>query len=79
MYIHIKDSKIINTEQVSMICITKKYNKPNCEWWLTAISGGEEWIIEKYPDEFAAEIALNAIMGAIRDGAKTFCLDTFSA
>lgn len=79
MYIHIEDSKIINTEQVSMICITKKYSKPNWEWWLIAISGGKEWIVEKYQDEFAAEITLNAIMEAIQDGAKTFCLDTLSA
>ena len=54
----------------------KKNINRNSEWWLMAISGGKEWIIEKYQDEFAAEITLNVIMEAIQDGAKTFCLDT---
>lgn len=78
MYIHVKDSKIINTEQVGIISIVKRYRKSGYEWFLTASSGAEGCIISIYETESEAEIALNSIMGAIKDGAKTFDLDTFS-
>ncbi|MGN0575184.1 MAG: hypothetical protein ACI4J2_04050 [Ruminococcus sp.] len=77
MYIQTENKAIINTEQVAVI---KTYKKTPHECWLTALlSNGERIDIESCFDETCADITLDEIMAAIKEGANTFDIATLSA
>lgn len=77
MYIQTEDKAIINTEQVAVI---KTYRKTLNDWRLTALlKSGSGIDICSCFDEICADITLDEIMTAIKEGANTFDIATLSA
>lgn len=77
MYIQAENKTIINTEQVAVI---KTYRKTPHEWRLTALlNSGNGIDIYSCIDELCADITLDEIMAAIKEGANTFDLAMLSA
>lgn len=77
MYIQTESKAIINTEQVAVI---KAYRKTPNNWWLAALlKSGDGIDICSCFDEICADITLDEIMTAIKEGANTFDIATLSA
>ena len=77
MYIQAENKAIINTEQVAVI---KTYRKTPNDWRVAALlKSGDGIDICSCFDEICADITLDEIMTAIKEGAKTFDLATLSA
>ena len=77
MYIQTENKAIINTEQVAVI---KAYRKTPHDWRLTALlKNGNGIDICSCFDETCADITLDEIMAAIKEGANTFDIATLSA